>query len=234
MSGNGETVVDLKQAFLRQQVRLLSQPLQISRDWRDRAPDEGNGPLREKVVDEVLHKLNAIARRHNKSAYSSEALRHVAEQIDALYWESGAVSGGADEQDRSGLELGADLAQPETIEKLPEEWPTGEGEDEAAVARYQELRERLFELSTQRQAQRQRFEHYKQLQKLVEPFRNAHENVQPNLVTRDGELGKELDKMRIFMARVTGKLADVRNNDIEDEVQMSNTEEKLAGILGAQ
>jgi hypothetical protein len=30
-----------------------------------------------------------IARHHNKAAYSSQTLRHVAEQIDASYWASG-------------------------------------------------------------------------------------------------------------------------------------------------
>ena len=33
--------------------------------------------------------MNTIARHHNKAAYSLQTIRHVAEQIDALYWASG-------------------------------------------------------------------------------------------------------------------------------------------------
>lgn len=34
--------------------------------------------------------MNSIVRHHNRTVYSSQALRHVAEQIDELYWASGA------------------------------------------------------------------------------------------------------------------------------------------------
>ena len=33
--------------------------------------------------------MNSLAREHHKTVYSSQAVRHVAEQIDALYWASG-------------------------------------------------------------------------------------------------------------------------------------------------
>jgi len=51
-----DTVISLKESFLRTQVRLLSQPLQPSRNWRDRAPVPEQGELKEKVVQEVLYK----------------------------------------------------------------------------------------------------------------------------------------------------------------------------------
>ena len=35
--------------------------------------------------------VNRLIRRHNKAVYSSLAVRHVAEQIDTLYWEAGAA-----------------------------------------------------------------------------------------------------------------------------------------------
>lgn len=37
-------------------------------------------------------------------------------------------------------------------------------------------------------------------------FKNVQDNVQPNLVTKDGELENELDKMKVLIARVREKL----------------------------
>ena len=33
--------------------------------------------------------MNSIIRHHNRTVYSSQTIRHVAEQIDRLYWVSG-------------------------------------------------------------------------------------------------------------------------------------------------
>lgn len=44
------------------------------------------------------------------------------------------------------------------------------------------------------------------MQQLLEPFREPQKNIQPNLVTRDGELVQELDKMRMLVARVGGRV----------------------------
>lgn len=54
-----DTVISLKESFLRTQVRLLSEPLQPSRNWRDRAPVPEQGELKVKVVQEVLYKRTA-------------------------------------------------------------------------------------------------------------------------------------------------------------------------------
>lgn len=64
--------------------------------------------------------MNRLLRRHNKSVYSSLAIRHVTEQIDKLYWDSGAPAGrneDEDEEDMDGdgvegggiLRIGSDL-----------------------------------------------------------------------------------------------------------------------------
>ena len=55
--------------------------------------------------------VNAISRHHNKASYSSQALRQVAEQIDALYWASSdsSIDVGGDEV----LEKGVDLRRAE-------------------------------------------------------------------------------------------------------------------------
>jgi hypothetical protein len=75
---------------------------------------------------------------------------------------------------------------------------------------------------------------YKQLQTLLEPFANAQENIQPNLVTRDGELGKELERMRILLARVTGRVKEMKDAGLishSDGMTAASNEQKLAAIM---
>lgn len=73
--------------------------------------------------------------------------------------------------------------------------------------RFQQLRERLIALDDQRQQQRRRLDQLQHLQQLLEPFQDPQKNIQPNLVTRDGELVQELEKMRMLVARVGGRIA---------------------------
>ena len=85
--------------------------------------------------------------------------------------------------------------------------------DHEASARYRELLSRLTALAARRDVETSKFARYKQLQTLLEPFTNPQENIQPNLVTRDGELGKELEKMRVLLARVTGRIGEMKEKD---------------------
>lgn len=55
---------------------------------------------------------------------------------------------------------------------------------------------------------------YKLLQELLEPFRNAQDNVQPNLAIRDGELQKELEKLKMLMARAGEKIKALSRNGL--------------------
>jgi hypothetical protein len=82
--------------------------------------------------------------------------------------------------------------------------------------RYRELRARLVELSQRREQQRQRLAQYTHVETLIEPFRDAQNNIQPNLLTRDGELLQELDKMRMLVARVTGRVGQSRPAPMEE------------------
>jgi len=47
----------------------------------------------------------------------------------------------------------------------------------------------------------------KQLRDYLKPFKDAQENIQPNLVTKGGELSKELERMKVLLARVGEKMA---------------------------
>lgn len=130
-----DTVIALKTSFLNSQVRILNAPLEPSRNWRNHGPAPPEGDLKERVVQEVLHKctsatpklrffshyrlgadmisrgktVNSIVRHHNRTAYSFQALRHVAEQIDRLYWASGAPDAALTGYGDHVLEKGIDL-----------------------------------------------------------------------------------------------------------------------------
>ena len=64
----------------------------------------------------------------------------------------------------------------------------------------------LVSLAARRTAAQNRLAQLQSLRKLLVPYQNPQTNIQPNLVTRNGELGKELDRMRILLARVTGAI----------------------------
>ena len=100
--------------------------------------------------------------------------------------------------------------------------------------RYKQLHARLTALVEKREAQNQKLAQHKQLQQLLEPFKDPQVNIQPNLVTKDGELQKELEKMKMLMARVSEKidgLPEAREREGEEvDVEMSE-EGKLKAIL---
>lgn len=55
------TVSELKSAFIRSQVRVFSETLNLPENWRNYAPPTEEGDLSDKVIEDVLHKgLNQI------------------------------------------------------------------------------------------------------------------------------------------------------------------------------
>jgi hypothetical protein len=201
--------------------------------------------------------VNTKLKEHNRSVYSAPSQRHVAEQIDALYWKVVSENDMQVDQDSVIVTKDADLTQPEyvsvryisrallipyrNIKSLPEDYSdlhihpdASSNFSESEATRYKGLYDRLTSLAEQRDQQQQRLERYKQLQTLLEPFTNAQENVQPNLVTRDGELGKELERMRILLARVTGRVSEMKDQGLvshSDGTAAVSNEQKLAAVM---
>jgi hypothetical protein len=69
---------------------------------------------------------------------------------------------------------------------------------------------------------------------MLEPFENATETVQPNLVARDGELEKELEKMRLLVARVSGRVEALPENTATEEdmdIDLPDEGDKLAALF---
>ncbi|TVY31531.1 hypothetical protein LSUB1_G008967, partial [Lachnellula subtilissima] len=153
MTSNTPTIIDLKTSFLRTQIQTLSQPLRPSSSPLQET--EENAPLRQRAIDDALLKLNAQLKKHNKLAYGPQAMRHVAEQIDRLYWNAGerTVVGDVGEE---WAERGCDFRKENIIDQLPPSWSEeAEVEAPAKAARYTELQTRLEELNELRREKRE-------------------------------------------------------------------------------
>ncbi|KAK6371336.1 hypothetical protein LTS17_009067 [Exophiala oligosperma] len=238
-----ETITSLKAAFIRSQVRHLSTPLEPLTDWREQVPEapEGGGHLSDKVVQDVVTKVNEKIKQHNRMVFSQQSQRHVAEQIETLHWNAVNVELDEAELDTSVLRRDADLTNSSMIEALPEEFDdllirSGERPaslDEAQT--YNGLRNELLKHSQHRDALKRSLAEYQTLQKLMAPLDDPQTNVQPNLVTRDGELSKELDRTRVLLARVAKRVADVNNTTRSARAnvpkQRLTDEQKLAAVL---
>ncbi|OMP87790.1 hypothetical protein BK809_0007880 [Diplodia seriata] len=174
--------------------------------------------------DSINQPVNRLLRRHTKSAYPSLAIRHVAEQIDALYWTAGAPPLSIahpddpsfhpdDQQTLTSTPLddpSADLTAPSTIAALPPTWAeaaTDDADDDAAAAaRYETLVARLQELDGRRRAARRRLESCRDVRERVGALAAPRENVQVNLVTRDGELGRGVAEAKTLGVRVGARV----------------------------
>ncbi|KAK3373337.1 kinetochore Sim4 complex subunit Fta4 [Lasiosphaeria ovina] len=246
------TVVALKQRFLGTQTRALSQPLAPSRAWRTSSAQAGpdtdenetgggsNSRLPDKAVDDALFRLNHALQQHARRVYAPQATRHVAEQIDGLYWNAagevldggveGEGEGDGGESVAAGLGVGADLAAHETITTLPLSWddagPPRHARETAAypseAQRYSELATHLQTLDGERQRALARVARLRRLHALLQPFATSTPSgsdgdgdggdggaVQDNLVTRNGDVEAELQRMRMLLVRVGGRVGQL-------------------------
>ncbi|KAK4930966.1 hypothetical protein LTR66_016067, partial [Elasticomyces elasticus] len=113
------TVSELKSAFIRSQVRVFSETLNLPENWRNYAPPTEEGDLSDKVIEDVLHKVNAAAKQHNRVVYSSQAIHHVAQQIASLYWSAGSQDARDHAAFAHGIERTTDLSRQMNIAKMP-------------------------------------------------------------------------------------------------------------------
>ncbi|KAL4934599.1 kinetochore subunit FTA4 family protein [Aspergillus undulatus] len=227
------SISELKSSFIRTQVRILSESLEAPEDWRSYAAEPAEEDLSDKVVGDVLQKLNAALKQHNRVVYSSQAIQHVAQQIASLYWSSVSQASREVTSLERGVDRTVDLSSRPNIAHLPGELYAQPASEEEKL-RYKRLRERLESLDSQRQQRQRRLGQLRQLQLLLEPFSEPQSNVQPNLVTKDGELVQELEKMRMLVARVSGRMAQSRadkNTEGADVSYMLGSEQKLAALL---
>lgn len=96
------------------------------------------------------------------------------------------------------------------------------------------MHERLLELDAQRKEEQQLLAQYKLLETLLEPFKDPQSNIQPNLVTRDSQLGEELDRMRMLVAKISSRLeASTKMPAASEQHQMlsMDLDTKLSALL---
>ena len=128
------------------------------------------------------------------------------------------------------------------IEKLPDEW-SEEAEERAPAeaTKYIEVRERLVGLNEKRKAARERVEMYRAARELLDPFEGEEAGLQENLVTKNGELERELERMRMLMLRVERGVTGLeekggdRSDEMDLDVDLDQEEEKrLLALLGGE
>ncbi|KAJ5771296.1 uncharacterized protein N7511_003347 [Penicillium nucicola] len=230
---SARTIFELKSAFIWNQVRIFSESLGLPEDWRNYATETEEGDLNDKVIEDVLHKVNAAAKQHNRIVYSSQAIHHVAQQIASLYWTSVSQDARSQRLFAQGIEKTTDLSRQMNITGLPVELE-GQGPTEEQNTRYQQLRERLASLDSQRQQRQRRLDQLQNLQRLLEPFKDPLKDIQPNLITKDGELVQELEKMRMLVARVGGRIAQQKqSSDIPEthDYSLPGFDQRLQALM---
>ncbi|KKA30824.1 hypothetical protein TD95_005062 [Thielaviopsis punctulata] len=220
-----QTVLSVKQAFIEAQSQLLATTPSPSPAWLEaQAADETALPSR--AVEDAIYRLSHVIQQHIRRVHAPQATRHVAEQIDQLYWQAAEQHGG-NEAETGVIRQGDDLSATNVIQDLPPSW-----EDQAAVSqfpaeaqRYAALAERLSSLDVERTTLLARVERLRRMRNSLAPFvpqkkRARHDEagdeddqelesvVQENLVTRNSEMERELERMRVLLARVGGRVVD--------------------------
>ena len=209
------TILTLKQSFLTAQTRILSQPLAPSRAWQ-RANAQSPDRLPAAAVEDALTKANHKLQQHNRRAYPAQATRHVAEQLDELLLSSSSSSAATTYPVLSS----ADLTDAAVIAALPASAAAGEeDEDEEQTPetrRYGELVAALQAASARRNDATARVARLRRLRALLAGFADVG-GLQGNLVTRDGEVERELERMRVLLARV-GDRVERLDGGRDDEI----------------
>ncbi|KAF5230202.1 hypothetical protein FAUST_9946 [Fusarium austroamericanum] len=223
------TIPALKQTFLANQTTLLAQPLAPSRSWQA-TNDASDEPLTERVVQDVLFNLNHTIQQHCRRVYAPQASRNIAEQIDNVFVQDAERKVGGPADTEGGIGRGLDLSDKDAIEALPASWHIEKDVNDhpEEVKRYAEAVARLTELNDQRKQLREQVARLKHLKTIVEPLQMTDDGagIQENLLTRNGPVEKELEKMRFLLARVGGRvhaLPEQALNDVSKEISLSET-----------
>ncbi|KAH6690300.1 kinetochore Sim4 complex subunit Fta4 [Plectosphaerella plurivora] len=227
MANQPPTILFLKQSFVETQVRLLSRPLDLGPSWQthNAASDE---PLTQPAVDEALHRANRGLAEHTRRVYPPQSTRIVAEQINKLYKPGAALHEDDDDEANDGdapPKRGVDLTDATTISSLPPVWPIEADTTDHPMesSRYAELTASLAILSTQRAETLKRVQRLRRIKAALRPFtpedsdQGAASTVQENLATRDGQVEKELEKMRMLLVRVGGRVSKLPNPAGDDD-----------------
>lgn len=239
------SITAIKANFIRSQVRHLSAPLEPFPQHQPLSVDDDSDKTRlsDKATRDIVQKVNDRIRQHNRRVYSAQSQRHVAEQIETLHWNQVGSDEERAEFDTVAIRRDAPLTQSDTVASLPENYvdlhlhPDHRVDDDQGV-QYQDSRQRLVGLTQQRDELRQKLQQYRHMVAMLEPLDDPQTNIQPNLVTRDGQLSLELDRMRILLARVTSRVTELgdapqrqRPRARETSVRSISSQQKIANLM---
>ena len=114
------------------------------------------------------------------------------------------------------------------IESLPPTWPSDKDVNDypTEAKRYTDAVTRLSELNEQRKQLKEQVARLNRLKSVVEPLQTSDNGagIQENLLTRNGPVEKELERMRFLLARVGGRvhaLPDEASNGSAKEINLS-------------
>lgn len=112
-----------------------------------------------------------------------------------------------------------------------------DGNDDECDQEYTTVHTALSTHQQRRKTLQRKLKLYRHLATLLAPYAHAKEDVQPNLVTRGGELEEELDRMRVLCARIQagGGMGRVREKRIIGELEVQRAVDqraKLEYVLG--
>ncbi len=110
------------------------------------------------------------------------------------------------------------LVDQSIITSLPPDWDTVSPQQAEAypleARRYADLVAQLQDLASQRSEAAARVARLQRMRDLLAPFGDI-ESVQENLVTRNSEVEAELQRMRMLLARVGGRVSQLKDQRAE-------------------
>ncbi|KAF4504114.1 hypothetical protein G6O67_008726 [Ophiocordyceps sinensis] len=205
------TVPALKQSFIAAQITILAQPPAPSHAWRA-ANTAANHPIPPRALDDALLALGHTVQQHCRRVYPPQATRNVADQIANAYSRDAERKVGAEGDVDGAVSKELDLADEAIIEALPPSWPLDKENNDYPMEakRYVDAASRLARLNQERKMLRQRVERLRSLKASVDPFLTTDgAGVQENLITRNGPVEVELERMRFLLARVAGRVGEL-------------------------
>ncbi|RCI12098.1 hypothetical protein L249_0559 [Ophiocordyceps polyrhachis-furcata BCC 54312] len=225
------TVSSLKLDFLSSQASALARPSTApSQSWLA-AHEASDQPLPGRAVGDAIIFVGIAIQQHSRRVYHPQANRHVADQISDVYAREAErrVAAAQAEVDALAVGKGLDLVDDDTIEILPPTWPVQRqvSDDPLEAERYADTVARLVQLNQERRRLREQVETLRQLKETVDPL---SKQVQENLVTRNGPVESELEKMRLLLARVAGRVSELPDVRPTGPTREEEEEEEEGGV----
>jgi predicted transcriptional regulator len=122
---------------------------------------------------------------------------------------------------------------------MPEEWSEeAEAKAPEQAQKYKELQQKLGQLTERRKQAKEKVERYKTFKVVLDLLGGEEAGLQENLVTKNGEVEEELEKMRMLMLRVERGMSGLDKKGANKEDDMDVDEEgmeegKILRLLGA-